>query len=105
MAEWQQILPGVKLDNVSYEELEAGVPTVTQTATRYIRAHRRSWQNPKHQRQWVSTAGREHHSTSLETDFYWLSLPLPRFTDSPWEWLLLPHRLVRRRGITPEGDR
>ena len=31
------------------------VPTFTQTAARYIRAHRRGWKNAKHQRQWVST--------------------------------------------------
>lgn len=31
------------------------VPSFTQTAARYIRAHRRGWSNPKHARQWVST--------------------------------------------------
>ncbi|MCM8857258.1 MAG: integrase arm-type DNA-binding domain-containing protein [Candidatus Thiodiazotropha sp.] len=30
-------------------------PTFTTWAARYIRAHRRSWTNPKHGRQWVST--------------------------------------------------
>jgi integrase len=36
-------------------QVELKVPTFTQVAASYIRAHRRSWQNPKHQRQWVST--------------------------------------------------
>ncbi|MDH5547133.1 MAG: tyrosine-type recombinase/integrase [Gammaproteobacteria bacterium] len=30
-------------------------PTFTTCAARYIRAHRRAWANPKHQRQWVRT--------------------------------------------------
>ena len=31
------------------------IPTFTTCAARYIRAHRRGWQNAKHARQWVST--------------------------------------------------
>ncbi|MEW8437975.1 MAG: integrase arm-type DNA-binding domain-containing protein [Candidatus Thiodiazotropha taylori] len=31
------------------------IPTFTTCAARYIRAHRRSWKNAKHARQWVST--------------------------------------------------
>lgn len=31
------------------------IPTFTSCAARYIRAHRRSWKNTKHARQWVST--------------------------------------------------
>ena len=31
------------------------VPTFTNCAARYIRAHRRGWKNAKHARQWVST--------------------------------------------------
>lgn len=31
------------------------IPTFTTCAARYIRAHRRSWKNTKHARQWVST--------------------------------------------------
>jgi integrase len=31
------------------------IPTFTSCAARYIRAHRRSWKNAKHARQWVST--------------------------------------------------
>lgn len=33
----------------------AGVPTFTQVAARFIRAHRRGWSNPKHARQWCAT--------------------------------------------------
>jgi integrase len=33
----------------------ASIPTFTQVAARYIRAHRRGWCNKKHARQWVST--------------------------------------------------
>ena len=33
----------------------AGVPTFTQVAARFIRAHRRGWSNAKHARQWVAT--------------------------------------------------
>ena len=33
----------------------AEVPTFTQAAAAFIRAHRRGWSNPKHARQWVST--------------------------------------------------
>jgi len=33
----------------------AGVPTFTQAAARFIRAHRRGWSNAKHARQWVAT--------------------------------------------------
>lgn len=33
----------------------AGVPTFTQAAARYIRAHRAGWKNPKHARQWCAT--------------------------------------------------
>lgn len=33
----------------------ATVPTFTQCAARYIRAHRHGWSNPKHARQWVAT--------------------------------------------------
>jgi integrase len=36
-------------------QAELGVPTFTSVAAQYIRAHRRSWQNAKHQRQWVAT--------------------------------------------------
>ena len=39
-------------------QVEATVPSFTSAAAAYIRAHRRSWQNPKHQRQWVSTLKR-----------------------------------------------
>ncbi|MES9942810.1 MAG: integrase arm-type DNA-binding domain-containing protein [Candidatus Thiodiazotropha sp. 6PLUC2] len=35
------------------EQLE--IPTFTTCAARYIRAHRRSWKNAKHARQWVNT--------------------------------------------------
>ncbi|MCG8124440.1 MAG: integrase, partial [Candidatus Thiodiazotropha endolucinida] len=31
------------------------IPTFTTCAALYIRAHRRSWKNAKHARQWVST--------------------------------------------------
>lgn len=31
------------------------IPTFESCAARYIRAHRRGWKNPKHQRQWVRT--------------------------------------------------
>jgi integrase len=34
---------------------EVGIPTFTSVAATYIRAHRRSWSNPKHARQWVAT--------------------------------------------------
>lgn len=37
------------------ERSAAGMPTFTMCAARYIRAHRRSWQNAKHSRQWVAT--------------------------------------------------
>ncbi|WP_366929673.1 site-specific integrase [uncultured Thiodictyon sp.] len=33
----------------------AGVPTFTQAAARFIRAHRHGWSNIKHARQWVAT--------------------------------------------------
>lgn len=33
----------------------AEVPTFTQAAARFIRAHRRGWRNPKHAHQWVAT--------------------------------------------------
>lgn len=33
----------------------AGVPTFTQMAARYIRAHRHGWKNAKHAQQWVRT--------------------------------------------------
>jgi integrase len=36
-------------------QTEAGMPTFTAAAARYIRAHRRGWKNPKHARQWVAT--------------------------------------------------
>ncbi|WP_019594114.1 integrase arm-type DNA-binding domain-containing protein [Thioalkalivibrio sp. ALM2T] len=31
------------------------IPTFESCAARYVRAHRRGWKNPKHQRQWVRT--------------------------------------------------
>lgn len=34
---------------------EVTIPTFTQCAAQYIRAHRRGWKNYKHSRQWVST--------------------------------------------------
>lgn len=34
---------------------EIQIPTFTQCAAQYIRAHRRGWKNYKHSRQWVST--------------------------------------------------
>jgi hypothetical protein len=34
---------------------EPSVPTFTQAAARFIRGRKRSWSNPKHRRQWVST--------------------------------------------------
>lgn len=37
------------------DDAEPSVPTFTQVAARYIRGHKRSWSNPKHRRQWVST--------------------------------------------------
>jgi len=36
-------------------EAERHIPTFTGLAAEYIRVHRRSWRNPKHARQWVST--------------------------------------------------
>ncbi|WP_456267767.1 tyrosine-type recombinase/integrase [Kushneria sp. AK178] len=37
------------------EQQETSTPTFTSCAARYIQSHRRSWRNPKHARQWVST--------------------------------------------------
>lgn len=37
------------------EQQEDSTPTFTSCAARYILAHRRSWRNAKHARQWVST--------------------------------------------------
>ncbi|SFH38621.1 tyrosine-type recombinase/integrase [Modicisalibacter xianhensis] len=36
-------------------QIEETTPTFTSCAARYIKAHRRSWRNAKHARQWVST--------------------------------------------------
>lgn len=47
-----------KQQEATAEATGSGIPTFTQVAAAYIRAHRRSWQNPKHQRQWVSTLKR-----------------------------------------------
>lgn len=39
-------------------ETPATIPSFTQAAAAFIRAHRRGWQNPKHARQWPSTLKR-----------------------------------------------
>ncbi|WPL11360.1 tyrosine-type recombinase/integrase [Thiorhodovibrio litoralis] len=36
-------------------DAEPSVPSFTQVAARFIRGRKRSWSNPKHRRQWVST--------------------------------------------------
>ncbi|RIA45411.1 tyrosine-type recombinase/integrase [Dichotomicrobium thermohalophilum] len=40
---------------VARDAEKRAVPTFTSLAAEYIRAHRRSWRNPKHARQWVAT--------------------------------------------------
>lgn len=42
------------IDPIDYKAPTA-VPTFTQCAARYIRAHRHGWSNPKHARQWAAT--------------------------------------------------
>lgn len=50
----QQAIEGVDpIENRKVEEEK--IPTFTTCAARYIRSHRKSWKNAKHQRQWVRT--------------------------------------------------
>lgn len=51
-----QLKAGVDpLDSPDLTESAPSVPTFTQAAARFIRGRKRSWSNPKHRRQWVST--------------------------------------------------